>query len=151
MLVHSYLQVSPIEWSDFALPVEVVQIQVVLGWQGKEEFLFQSPTPTNQLVLWHQETWRDNSLWILLKFVFFHRSKDLDINHHYEEYENMKKQLERKLQEVEGELALQRQVYSVENLITQLSRRTWQNLHFDLIYSIIVQSFFLDIYQIFLK
>nr|XP_056704512.1 coiled-coil domain-containing protein 57 [Euleptes europaea] len=41
-------------------------------------------------------------------------SKDSDINHHCEEYENMKRQLERKLQEVEGELALQRQELLVE-------------------------------------
>ncbi|XP_048344241.1 coiled-coil domain-containing protein 57 isoform X3 [Sphaerodactylus townsendi] len=41
-------------------------------------------------------------------------SKDSDLNHHHEEYENMKQQLERKLQEVEGELALQRQELLVE-------------------------------------
>uniref|UniRef100_A0A8C6XLH8 Coiled-coil domain containing 57 n=1 Tax=Naja naja TaxID=35670 RepID=A0A8C6XLH8_NAJNA len=38
-----------------------------------------------------------------------HSSKDADISHYHEEYENMKQQLERKLQEAEGELALQRQ------------------------------------------
>ncbi|KAL8163348.1 UNVERIFIED_CONTAM: hypothetical protein K2H54_018700 [Gekko kuhli] len=41
-------------------------------------------------------------------------SKDSDISHHRKEYENVKQQLERKLQEVEGELALQRQELLVE-------------------------------------
>ncbi|XP_053160091.1 coiled-coil domain-containing protein 57 isoform X2 [Hemicordylus capensis] len=49
-----------------------------------------------------------------LELERLHSSKDLDINHHREEYENMKQQLERKLQEVEGELALQRQELLVE-------------------------------------
>ncbi|KAJ6660380.1 hypothetical protein lerEdw1_017803 [Lerista edwardsae] len=49
-----------------------------------------------------------------LQLEQLHRSKDLDINHHHEEYANMKQQLERKLQEVEGELALQRQELLVE-------------------------------------
>ncbi|XP_060109042.1 coiled-coil domain-containing protein 57 isoform X2 [Heteronotia binoei] len=41
-------------------------------------------------------------------------SKDSDMSHHHKEYENMKQQLERKLQEIEGELALQRQELLVE-------------------------------------
>ncbi|XP_066472559.1 coiled-coil domain-containing protein 57 [Tiliqua scincoides] len=49
-----------------------------------------------------------------LELEQLYRSKDLDINHHHEEYENMKQQLERKLQEVEGEFALQRQELLVE-------------------------------------
>ncbi|XP_062976273.1 coiled-coil domain-containing protein 57 [Elgaria multicarinata webbii] len=49
-----------------------------------------------------------------LELERLHSSKDSDINQHCEEYENMKHQLERKLQEVEGELALQRQELLVE-------------------------------------
>ncbi|XP_058025479.1 coiled-coil domain-containing protein 57 isoform X2 [Ahaetulla prasina] len=51
-----------------------------------------------------------------------HSSKDSDISHYHEEYENMKEQLERKLQEVEGELALQRQELLVE-IDTEIKKR----------------------------
>ncbi|XP_039200182.1 coiled-coil domain-containing protein 57 isoform X1 [Crotalus tigris] len=51
-----------------------------------------------------------------------HSSKDADISHYHEEYENMKQQLERKLQEVEGELALQRQELLVE-IDTEIKKR----------------------------
>ncbi|XP_054834759.1 coiled-coil domain-containing protein 57 [Eublepharis macularius] len=51
-----------------------------------------------------------------------HSSKDSDIDHHREEYKNMKRQLERKLQEVEGELALQRQELLVE-FDTEMKKR----------------------------
>ncbi|KAL7989497.1 hypothetical protein Chor_012163 [Crotalus horridus] len=43
-------------------------------------------------------------------------------SHYHEEYENMKQQLERKLQEVEGELALQRQELLVE-IDTEIKKR----------------------------
>ncbi|XP_061471958.1 coiled-coil domain-containing protein 57 isoform X7 [Rhineura floridana] len=49
-----------------------------------------------------------------LELEQLHSSKDSDISHHREEYENMKQQLDRKVQEVEGELALQRQELLVE-------------------------------------
>ncbi|XP_034268822.1 coiled-coil domain-containing protein 57 isoform X2 [Pantherophis guttatus] len=51
-----------------------------------------------------------------------HSSKDSDISHYHQEYENMKEQLERKLQEVEGELALQRQELLVE-IDTEIKKR----------------------------
>ncbi|XP_032065236.1 coiled-coil domain-containing protein 57 isoform X4 [Thamnophis elegans] len=51
-----------------------------------------------------------------------HSSKDADISHCHEEYENMKEQLERKLQEVDGELALQRQELLVE-IDTEIKKR----------------------------
>ncbi|XP_063149332.1 coiled-coil domain-containing protein 57 [Candoia aspera] len=51
-----------------------------------------------------------------------HSSKDADISHYREEYENMRQQLERKLQEVGGELALQRQELLVE-IDTEIKKR----------------------------
>ncbi|KAM4692339.1 coiled-coil domain-containing protein 57 [Rhinophrynus dorsalis] len=38
-----------------------------------------------------------------------HSSKNSDINHHREEYEKVKRQLERKIEEVQGDLSLQKQ------------------------------------------
>uniref|UniRef100_A0A8D2IYW9 Coiled-coil domain containing 57 n=1 Tax=Varanus komodoensis TaxID=61221 RepID=A0A8D2IYW9_VARKO len=49
-----------------------------------------------------------------LELEHLHSSKDSDISHHCEKYENMKHQLERKLTEIESELALQRQELLVE-------------------------------------
>ncbi|XP_032995017.1 coiled-coil domain-containing protein 57 [Lacerta agilis] len=49
-----------------------------------------------------------------LELERLHSSKDSDINQHLQEYGDMKQQLERKLQEVECELALQRQELLVE-------------------------------------
>ncbi|XP_065419906.1 coiled-coil domain-containing protein 57 isoform X4 [Chrysemys picta bellii] len=49
-----------------------------------------------------------------LEMERLHSSKVSDIDHHCEEYKKLKQQLERKLQEVEGELALQKQELLVE-------------------------------------
>ncbi|XP_074870246.1 coiled-coil domain-containing protein 57 [Carettochelys insculpta] len=49
-----------------------------------------------------------------LELERLHSSKISDIDHHCEEYKMLKQQLERKLQEVEGELALQKQELLVE-------------------------------------
>ncbi|EMP32462.1 Coiled-coil domain-containing protein 57 [Chelonia mydas] len=49
-----------------------------------------------------------------LEMERLHSSKVSDIDHHSEEYKKLKQELERKLQEVEGELALQKQELLVE-------------------------------------
>ncbi|XP_050775886.1 coiled-coil domain-containing protein 57 isoform X6 [Gopherus flavomarginatus] len=49
-----------------------------------------------------------------LEMERLHSSKVSDIDHHCEEYKKLKQQLERKLQEVEGELALQKQELLME-------------------------------------
>ncbi|XP_015673003.1 coiled-coil domain-containing protein 57 [Protobothrops mucrosquamatus] len=73
-----------------------------------------------------QEALKDQYQWKLkehqLALEQLHSSKDADISHYHEEYENMKQQLERKLQEVEGELALQRQELLVE-IDTEIKKR----------------------------
>lgn len=40
----------------------------------------------------------------------YHSDKNSELNHQREQYENLKWKLERKLKELDGELALQRQV-----------------------------------------
>ncbi|KAH0629426.1 hypothetical protein JD844_011491 [Phrynosoma platyrhinos] len=86
-----------------------------------EEALVQESKKEEALQYQYQQKLKEHQL--ILKQL--HSSKDSDISHHREQYENMKQQLERKLREVEGELALQRQELLVE-FDAEMKKREYQ-------------------------
>nr|XP_016846875.1 PREDICTED: coiled-coil domain-containing protein 57 isoform X2 [Anolis carolinensis] len=83
------------------LKIQVDKLEQALAQESKKQaalqYQYQQKLKEHQLELKH-----------------IHSTKDSDISLYREEYENTKHQLERKLQEVEGELALQRQELLVE-------------------------------------
>nr|XP_060620814.1 coiled-coil domain-containing protein 57 isoform X2 [Anolis sagrei ordinatus] len=83
------------------LKIQVDKLEQALAQESKKQaalqYQYQQKLKEHQLELKH-----------------IHSTKDSDISLQREEYENIKHQLERKLQEVEGELALQRQELLVE-------------------------------------
>uniref|UniRef100_G1RUZ8 Coiled-coil domain containing 57 n=1 Tax=Nomascus leucogenys TaxID=61853 RepID=G1RUZ8_NOMLE len=79
----------------------------------------------NELLLRKEEEWRALQahrtqlqeaylVWLFLMLFYYHSDKKGEIDHHREQYENLKWTLERKLEELDGELALQRQELLLE-------------------------------------
>uniref|UniRef100_A0A452HM20 Uncharacterized protein n=1 Tax=Gopherus agassizii TaxID=38772 RepID=A0A452HM20_9SAUR len=87
------------EVSDLRIQVDKLQQTLLKETRKQEALQYQYQQKLNE----HQ-----------LEMERLHSSKVSDIDHHCEEYKKLKQQLERKLQEVEGELALQKQELLME-------------------------------------
>ncbi|XP_007440462.2 coiled-coil domain-containing protein 57, partial [Python bivittatus] len=98
---------NQVEVSD--LRIQVDKLQQALAQETKKQKAFKDQ---------YQQKLKEHQL----ALGQLHSSKDADINHYREEYENVKQRLERKLQEVEGELALQRQELLAE-IDTEMKKR----------------------------
>ncbi|XP_020670334.3 coiled-coil domain-containing protein 57 isoform X1 [Pogona vitticeps] len=107
-LEHYETLITQLKMVENAKQAEVSELRVQVD-KLKEE-LAQERRKQEALQYQYQQKLKEHQL----ELRHIHSSKDTDINRSREEYENMKQQLERKLQEVEGELALQRQELLIE-------------------------------------
>nr|XP_033816215.1 coiled-coil domain-containing protein 57 isoform X3 [Geotrypetes seraphini] len=87
------------EVSSLRIQVEKLQQIILNESRMREELQYQ-----------YQQRLREHKI----ELEKLHSSKDSDIDHHQEAYKKLKCQLERKIKEVEGELALQRQELLLE-------------------------------------
>ncbi|XP_067403889.1 coiled-coil domain-containing protein 57 isoform X2 [Emydura macquarii macquarii] len=87
------------EVSDLRIQLDKLQQTLIKETQKQEDLKYQ-----------YQQKLKEHQL----ELERLQSSKISDIDHHCEEYKKLKQQMERKLQEVEGELALQKQELLVE-------------------------------------
>ncbi|XP_053424239.1 coiled-coil domain-containing protein 57 isoform X2 [Nycticebus coucang] len=93
---------------DEARQAEVSELKIEVA--KLKQALTQAARRTEELQQQHQHRLQE----LCLELERVHSDKNGEINHHREQYENLKWRLERKLEELDGELALQRQELLLE-------------------------------------
>ncbi|KAJ7315950.1 hypothetical protein JRQ81_002112 [Phrynocephalus forsythii] len=107
-LEHYETLITQLKMVDHAKQAEVSELRIQVD--KLKQAVAQETRKQEALQYQYQQKLKEHQL----ELKHLHSSKDTDINNYREEYENMKQQLERKIQEVEGELALQRQELLIE-------------------------------------